>query len=107
VSAMTMKGYWVIQLDIIDPDGFGPYQAKLMEALRLYDGRFLIRGGRAETVEGRSRSRCAVIEFPDYDAALRCYHSSEYTEARTLRRGKSVGDVIITEAYGGPQPQAG
>jgi len=104
---MTMKGYWVIQLDIIDSDGFGPYQVKLMEALRLYDGQFLIRGGRAETVEGRSRSRCAVIEFPDYDTALRCYHSPEYTEARALRLGKSVGDVIITEAYGGSQPQSG
>jgi hypothetical protein len=52
---MTMKGYWVIQLDIIDPDGFGPYQANLMEALRLYDGRFLIR---------RLRCGAAVLTLP-------------------------------------------
>ena len=103
---MSMKGYWVVQVDILDPDGFGPYQAKLMETLRLFGGRFLIRGGRAETVEGQSRARCAIIEFPDYDAAMLCYRSPEYTEARELRRGKSVGDVVVTEGYGGPQPQS-
>jgi uncharacterized protein (DUF1330 family) len=99
------KGYWIIHLDILDPEGFGPYQAQLMTALRKYGGRFLIRGGRAEVLEGQSRSRCAVIEFESYDTAAQCYNSPEYTHARTLRKRKSIGDVLVTESYDGPQPE--
>ncbi len=43
-------------------------------------GRFLVRGGKFTGVEGQARSRNVVIEFPDYDTALACYHSPEYQE---------------------------
>jgi hypothetical protein len=59
-----------------------------------------------ETPEGTTRSRVVVIEFPDYAAALECYRSPEYAQAKALREGKSVMDLAIVEGYDGPQPTA-
>jgi uncharacterized protein (DUF1330 family) len=63
-----------------------------------------VRAGRLETVEGTSRSRNAVIEFPSYQAALDCWKSPEYQRAIKLREPVSTIDLIVIEGYEGPQP---
>lgn len=98
------KGYWVAFADVNDPEGYKAYVAANAKAFRKYGGRFLTRGGKSETVEGKPRSRAVVIEFPDYPAALECYRSPEYAAAMTLRLGKSIMDLAIVEGYAGPQP---
>ena len=47
-------------------------------AFQEFGGRFVVRGGKLTVNEGQSRSRNVVIEFPDYETALACYHSPEY-----------------------------
>lgn len=98
------KGYWVVAADVSDPEGYKAYIAANAEAFRKYGARFLARGGRAEAVEGSSRSRTVLIEFKDYDTALACYRSPEYARAIELRKGKAVLDLVVTEGYEGPQP---
>jgi uncharacterized protein (DUF1330 family) len=61
------------------------------------------RGGKYESVEGKSRERNVVIEFKDYDTAFACYRSPEYAKAIKVREGKSTADIIV-EGYDGPQP---
>jgi uncharacterized protein (DUF1330 family) len=55
-------------------------------------------------MEGSSRSRHVVIEFPDYAAALACYRSPEYQENIKRRLPHSVADLLIIEGYDSPQP---
>ena len=98
------KGYWVAFADVSDPEGYKAYIAENAKAFRKYGARFLTRGGKSETPEGKPRSRVVVIEFPSYDAALACYRSPEYAKAMALRQGRSVMDLAITEGYEGPQP---
>ena len=98
------KGYWVAFADVQDPEGYKLYVAENAKAFRKYGARFLTRGGRAETPEGKTRSRTVVIEFPTYQAALDCYRSPEYAAAMRLREGKGVLDIAVVEGYGGPQP---
>jgi uncharacterized protein (DUF1330 family) len=45
-----------------------------------------------------------VIEFPDYETALACYHSPEYQANIKVRQPHSAADLIIIEGYDGPQP---
>jgi uncharacterized protein (DUF1330 family) len=45
-----------------------------------------------------------VIEFPTYEAALECWDSPEYQAAKAERDGHAIADIIIIEAYEGPQP---
>lgn len=98
------KGYWVVQVDITDPEGYKAYVAENAHAFRKYGARFLARGGAAEAVEGQRRARVVVLEFPDYATALECYHSPEYARAIALRRGRAIADIVVTEGYDGPQP---
>jgi uncharacterized protein (DUF1330 family) len=69
-----------------------------------YGARFLVRGGQYRVAEGDARARNVVIEFPTYEAALECWDSPEYQAAKAERDGHAVADIIIIEAYEGPQP---
>ena len=72
------KGYWIANVDVRDDEGYKEYVAMLPDIFSKYGGRYTTRGGRTEAVEGKSRSRIVVIEFPNYEAALACYRSPEY-----------------------------
>jgi uncharacterized protein (DUF1330 family) len=95
------KGYWIVRVDIADPDRYKAYIAANAEPFKKFGARFLVRAGRFENPEGSSRSRNAVIEFPSYQAALDCYHSPEYQEAAALREGKGEVDLVVIEGYDG------
>jgi uncharacterized protein (DUF1330 family) len=98
------KGYWMGHIDIGDPEGYKKYQAANAVAFRKFGAKFLVRGGQSETVEGKTRSRHVIIEFPDYASALACYRSSEYANALVLRQDISQGDFVVVEGYDGAQP---
>jgi uncharacterized protein (DUF1330 family) len=98
------KGYWVGRVDVHDPEKYKNYVAANGAAFAKYGGRFLVRGGKFEAVKGASRSRNVVIEFPTYEAALACFHSPEYQAALAAQAGSAEVDLIVIEAYDGPQP---
>jgi len=98
------KGYWIVRVDIADPQAYQKYIAANAAPLRRYGARFLVRAGRFENPEGTSRARNAVIEFPSYQAAVDCWHSPEYQAVLALRTSVSTADLIIIEGYEGPQP---
>ena len=91
------KGYWIGHVTITDPSGYPEYVAANAEAFARYGGRFVVRGGKAEVVEGTSRDRHVVIEFPSYQQAIDCYRSPEYERALALRQKYAVADLIIVE----------
>jgi uncharacterized protein (DUF1330 family) len=99
------KGYWIVRVDIADPEKYKAYIAANGVPFKKYGARFLARAGRFETPEGTSRSRNAVIEFPSYQAALDCWHSPEYQRILPLRQPVSTADLVIIEGYDGPQPE--
>ena len=101
---MAKKGYWIAHVDVRDPALYQDYIAANAAALRAFGGRFLVRGGASETVEGQFRSRTVIVEFNDYATALACYRSAEYAGALAIRKAASTGDLKIVEGYDGPQP---
>lgn len=98
---LPLKGYWIGTVDVTDPNAYKDYVAANAVAFEKYGAKFLVRGGRTETLEGRFRTRTVVLEFKDYETALACYHSPEYTAARALRDKASLGDLIVAEGYDG------
>lgn len=98
------KGYWIVRVDIEDMEQYKRYIAANAAPFRKYGARFLVRGGQYERVEGTSRERNAVIEFPSYAAAVECWHSSDYQAALKMREPVSTADLVIVEGYDGPQP---
>lgn len=98
------KGYWIVRADVSDQEKYKAYMAANAEPFKKFGARFLVRSGRFENVEGTSRARNVVIEFPSYQAALDCWNSPGYQEAIKLRLPVSTMDLIVIEGYDGLQP---
>lgn len=98
------KGYWIGRIDVQNADGYQEYVAQNGAVFAMYGAKFLVRGGKHEGVEGTSRSRNVVIEFKDYETALACYRSPEYTRLVRLRAPHATSELLIIEGYDGPQP---
>jgi len=98
------KGYWIAHIDVIDLEGYNTYMAAALPLIGKFGGRFLVRGGNNEKPEGAIRSRSVVIEFPSYEEALGCYHSSDYEAAAANRVGCAEFDLIVIEGYEDAQP---
>jgi uncharacterized protein (DUF1330 family) len=101
------KGYWVSRIDVLDPEKYKAYVQENAVAFRKFDGRFLVRGGKSESVQGQGRSRVVVIEFKDYETALACYRSPEYAKALALMKNAAVSDLVVVEGFDAPPPSAG
>jgi len=95
------KAYWVVHVDVRDPDTYARYREANAAPLARYGGRFLIRGGAQTQMEGETRARTVVIEFPSLEAATACYDSPEYQAAKAIRDPVSTADLIIVEGYEG------
>lgn len=95
------KGYWVVQVTVEDPEVYQRYRAAVGAALEPYGGRFLVRAGQQEIAEGAPRPRTVVLEFPDYQAALDCYHSALYQEVKAIRLTVAEADFTIVEGLDG------
>lgn len=91
------KGYWIGHVQVTDPQGYPAYLAANTAPLAKYGARFIVRGGRYNSVEGVKGDRHVVIEFPTYEAALACYQSPEYQQALAIRKANSVGEIVIVE----------
>jgi uncharacterized protein (DUF1330 family) len=98
------KGYWIVRVDIRDMETYKSYITSNASPFNKYGAKFLVRGGKSEAVEGTSRERNAVIEFPSYEQAVQCWHSPEYQVALRIREPVSTADLVIVEGYDGPQP---
>ena len=91
------KGYWIARIDVTAPELFATYAAGNRPIFSQFGARPLVLGGKFQSPEGTSRSRNIVIEFPDYAAALACYHSPAYEENRKRQFASAVTDLIVVE----------
>jgi uncharacterized protein (DUF1330 family) len=98
------KAYWIVRVDIRDMETYKSYIAVNASPFRKFGAKFLVRGGKYENVEGTSRERNAVIEFPSYEQAVNCWHSAEYQAALRIREPVSTADLVIVEGYDDPRP---
>lgn len=102
-GASARKGYWIVHIDVRDPEGYKAYMSDCQRAFSKFGARYLVRGGRQEITEGTARPRTVALEFPGYEAALACWRSAEYQAAKKLRDGKADFDLVVIEGYDGPK----
>ena len=95
---MMPKAYVIVDMDVTDPQKYEGYRALAGPAVEAGGGRYLVRGGQCEVLEGdRIPKRVVVLEFPDMDAARAWYHSPQYVEAIAAREGAATGSFIAVE----------
>tara|TARA_B100001057_G_C22204999_1_gene702310 strand:- start:79 stop:366 length:288 start_codon:yes stop_codon:yes gene_type:complete len=93
-----MKAYWVCLYEKIDnSEKLKEYALKAKPAIEKFSGKFLVRGGKNRTNDGINSPRIVVVEFPNYNTALKCYDSREYQEAHDILNGYVVRHHQIVE----------
>ncbi|HTW54094.1 MAG TPA: DUF1330 domain-containing protein [Stellaceae bacterium] len=93
-----MPAYIIAEVEVTNPAGYETYRPLAGASVAQYGGKFVVRGGKAELIEGTQEpARVVVIEFPDTAAAKRWYNSPEYQEALKIRLANSTGRVILAE----------
>ena len=92
------KGYIIGHITVTDPDGYPEYVRRDTPILESHGAKFVIRGGKSETLEGETgQQRHVVIEFPSYEAALKAYNDPEYQEVAEIRRRCADSTIILVE----------
>lgn len=93
-----MKAYVIVDVIITDPVRYEDYKKLTPASLVPYDGKFIVRGGRTETLEGTwEPGRIVVAEFPSYEKAKEWWSSDGYAPAKILRQSASVTRMIVVE----------
>jgi uncharacterized protein (DUF1330 family) len=91
------KGYIIAQVTVTNPEAYKEYVARDTPILLGHGGKFVIRGGRAQVMEGASHERQVVIEFPSFDAAMTAYNDPAYQEVAEIRRRNADSTIIVVE----------
>ncbi|MEC3860801.1 DUF1330 domain-containing protein [Mesobacterium sp. TK19101] len=91
------KGYIIGHITVNDPEAYQEYIDRDTPILDALGGKFIVRGGQSEVVEGSTYKRHVVIEFPTYEQALAAYHDPEYQEVANIRRATADSTIIVVE----------
>ena len=93
-----MPAYVIADIDVHNPDTYQEYAALVQATLDPFGGRFLVRGGPSETLEGDWQPRrVVVLQFPSAGHARGWYESPDYVKAMEIRHGASTGSLILAE----------
>lgn len=94
-----MKAILIAMVQVNDPETYKKYTAKTPEIIHKYGGRFLVRGGQVDTIEGNPfGQRLVILEFPSRQAIHNFYHSAEYQAILTYRQQSSTATFIVADA---------
>ena len=94
------KGYWLIHVSVRNAEAYKEYVARDTPIIEGLGGRFMIRGGQAQVVEGESLDRHVMVEFPSYEAAVSAFHDPAYQEVAEIRRRNAESSFVIVEGTG-------
>ena len=93
-----MAAYVIGEIEVTDPAAYEDYRRQVMAVVTKYGGRFIVRGGPVETLEGDWQpKRLVVLEFPSLEQARTWYHSPEYAPALALRLKAARSKVLLVE----------
>jgi uncharacterized protein (DUF1330 family) len=90
-----MAGYIVADVEITDSNEYQKYAQQTAATVERYGGKFLVRGGQPETLEGDWKAkRIVIIEFPSVEQAKTWYDSPEYSAIKGIRHRSAVSNII-------------
>ena len=93
-----MAAYVIADIEVTDPAAFEEYRQKVAPMIAKYGGKYLVRGGASETVEGDwVPKRLVVIEFDSMDRLKEFYHGEDYRPVMAIRTKSTVSNLVIVE----------
>ena len=94
-----MAAYLLVEAKLSDPLAYEKYKTLAQAAIAQYGGRYRVRGGDVEVLEGdwSKPERLVIVEFESIEQAKTFYHSPEYQAARALRKEAAEMNILVVE----------
>jgi uncharacterized protein (DUF1330 family) len=93
-----MTAYLIADIDVTDAAGYEEYKKRVPAIIAAHGGRYVVRGGASEVLEGTWRPRrSAIIEFPSLAALKAFWESPEYRPLRELRERCATSNIVAVE----------
>lgn len=95
-----MSAYVIVQVEVTDQAKYDQYRALTPDTIKRYKGKFIVRGGESEPLEGNWEvGRIVILEFPDYETAKDWYNSPEYQAAKAVREGGANMTFTVVDGF--------
>ena len=94
-----MSAYVIVELEVTNPEEYAAYGPLAVASVTRHGGRFIVRGGEFEVLEGEWSPRMIVLEFESLAAIRSWYHSDDYQECLPIRLRSAKGRMIAVEGY--------
>lgn len=93
-----MTAYLVGVVRVDDPETYKNYTAQTPGIIARYGGKFLVRGGDVEAIEGPAfTQRMVILQFPSKEAFKTFYHSPEYQKVVKIRQGAAESNFWLVD----------
>ncbi|XZE36459.1 DUF1330 domain-containing protein [Pirellulaceae bacterium SH501] len=100
MGATHLAAYILVRVEISDPEQYKKYTQETPAVIAQYGGKFIVRGGPIENMEGpRENGRIVILEFPSMADAKNFYYSEEYQRVRLLREGAAQVQLFAIEGF--------
>jgi uncharacterized protein (DUF1330 family) len=93
-----MAAYVIVDIDVTDPVGYEEYRTLGSPTVAAYGGKFVVRGGKVEVLEGTwLPKRLVVLEFESVERAKQWWSSKEYSVAKRVRQKTATTNMVAVE----------
>ncbi|GAA4439072.1 DUF1330 domain-containing protein [Pontibacter saemangeumensis] len=97
-----MSAYVLVEVEVTDPATYEDYKQLTPASLVPYDGKFVVRGGAYETLEGDWKpQRIVLLQFPSVERAKAWWNSPEYARAKAIRQRAANTKMLVLEGFEG------
>lgn len=93
-----MAAYIVVEVKVNNPIEYEGYKKLSGPSVEAFDGKFIVRGGKTESLEGNwNPERFVIIEFPSVERAKEWWNSELYSKAKEIRYKNADSRMLVVE----------
>jgi uncharacterized protein (DUF1330 family) len=93
-----MPAYIIVDVKITNPLEYEEYKKLTPASVAAFDGKFIVRGGATENLEGDWHpERIVILQFPTLKRAKEWWSSDLYGKAKAIRQRASKAKMIVVE----------
>ena len=97
-----MPAYTIVDVNVNNEDAYTQYKELTPATIAAYDGKFVVRGGKAEIIEGNwNPQRLVILEFPTAERAKEWWNSPEYAPLKKIRHENAESNMLLAEGFNG------
>jgi uncharacterized protein (DUF1330 family) len=97
-QAKAAPGYVIAEVEVTDPTTLKKYGEKAPQIVADFNGHYVVRGGKAQALEGEPpKGYIVVIGFDSVEKAREWYDSPAYAAIRPFRQSSTKSRIFVAE----------